>query len=172
MSTRTLAAHHVDDAVDLGPADRPTVHGEDLVAWQHTGARRWRALDRRDDGDAVVTDVDLHADPCELTLGVALELGELRRAHVARVGVELGDHPAHGAVHQALAVCRLHVALLHHQEHAGHLVERQVWARGLRLGGGRGRRPERARQGEGHGPAATREDSKHRLDQLHHVLLS
>jgi hypothetical protein len=70
----------------------------------------------------------------------ALELRELLGVHVRRVRIELRDHAAHRAVEQLLALRRLHIVVLDEDQHARHLIERQVGALGL---GGRAREPAR-----------------------------
>ena len=77
--------------------------------------------------------LDLDADAAELPFGVALEGRELLGRHVARVRVELGDHPLDGAVDELRPVDRVDVLVLDLDEHPAELLDggvRRVAARG------------------------------------------
>ena len=84
-----------------------------------TGGAFGRGLfDRRENDELFVARLHLDADPAEVPLGVALEHLKLLGRHVARVRIELGDHPFDRAVDQLRPVHRVHVLVFHLDEHA------------------------------------------------------
>ena len=86
------AAHLVDRLVEGQALHGFAVDVGDDVARQNARLRGRRVVDRRDDLDQPVFLRDLDAQTAELALGLHLHVAEALGVHVARMGIERGQH--------------------------------------------------------------------------------
>ena len=150
---RQLAAAPLDDQRDLAAArplharhrlvelqrrDLDAVDALDDVARLDARLRGGRALDRRDDHEAVLALLDVDADALDLlvALGLLLQPAVLLRVHEARVRIEHVGQAARGAVHELGLRQILDVVALDVREHLREDAELLV-----RVEAARGERP-------------------------------
>lgn len=123
-----LAAHAVDRFGHRLALGRLAVDLHDQVAGLDAGAGRGGVVDRRDHLDEAVFAADLDAQAAELAAGAFLQLGEVLRAEVGGVRVEVAEHALDGVLQQGLVVHWLDIGGLHPVENLGEgtqLVEGQ-----------------------------------------------
>ena len=129
------AAHLVDRLVQAEALHLIAVEMGDEVAGAHAGAGGRGLVDRGDDLDEAVLHGDLDAEATELAARLHLHVLEGLRRHVARMGIERGQHAVDGAFDQLRIVGLLDVVGADALEHVAEQIELAI---GL-CGGGRNR---------------------------------
>ncbi len=168
-----LAAHLVDGFGHGLAAGWLAVDLDDEVASLNAGLRRRGVVDRRDNLDEAVLGADFDAQAAEFTAGAFLQLGEIFRAKVGRMRIEVAEHALDRVFQQSLVVHRLDVRGFDPVHDLGEGA--QLFQRQRRLGGrgsacrsdGRGRLcGERQRRADHQGD---RQGQRGKAGQMQHV---
>ena len=150
------APQQLEDVVVVeGLGERLAVDLHDPVAGADSQAVSGRALERRDDDDRAVADLERDADPRVLAVEVLVHALGALLGQVDGVGVERPQHAVDRALDELRVVRDVDVVVLHQVEHLGEQIELaaqvvggleaagEAEAEQQREGQGRGRRAER-----------------------------
>ena len=129
------AAHLVDRLIERQALRRLVVDRGDDVAGQHARLGGRRIVDRRHHLDEAVLLGHLDAKAAELALRLDLHVAERLGVHVARMGVERGEHAVDRGLDQLRLVRLLDIVVADLVEHVAEQVELPIGVGRRRIGG-------------------------------------